>query len=211
MAAGTIYCIFAAPPSPCALPTAIWCRTDTSWESPSTPLLPSSQLGLIATPASTRPLPTIASKVTGADYIPVPSPFPRLPVGDKRAVASLTVSAPNRWKRDNCCSVQSPHGAFRNPKPVAGFARHRSPDGPDVSRWSVIMRSECPKTLAIDRLAPMTPGNPATNCSLRRGDRRSPRVAQSCIEGLIWQEHALSESVHRELVQPTPKSASLRI
>ena len=94
------------------------------------------QLGLIATAPPADNLTNIASKVTEACGITVPSSFRLLPVGGPKGITTPTVSAPNRSKRGNCCSARNPYGASRNPKPVAGFARHRPPDGPDVSRCS---------------------------------------------------------------------------
>ena len=37
-----------------------------------------------------------------------PDPFPGFPIGDTRAFPTPTVSAPNRPKRDICCSARTP-------------------------------------------------------------------------------------------------------
>ena len=50
---------------------------------------------------TTRPMMT-----AGACSIIGPSPFPRLPVGGQKGIPLPTVSAPNRWKRDNCSSAR---------------------------------------------------------------------------------------------------------
>ena len=65
------------------------------------------QLWLVATHASPRTLITSPMMATGACTTTGPSPFPRLPVGGQKGIPTPTVSAPNRWKRDNCCSAES--------------------------------------------------------------------------------------------------------
>ena len=66
------------------------------------------QLWLVATAASPRAFENRDTETTGACSIHVLKPFPGFPIGDKRAFFAPTVSAPNRLKRDNCCSARNP-------------------------------------------------------------------------------------------------------
>ena len=65
------------------------------------------QLWLVATTASPRALTTRPMMTTGACSTTGPSPFRLLPIGGQKAIPPPTVSAPNRSKRDNCCSVRT--------------------------------------------------------------------------------------------------------
>ena len=64
------------------------------------------QLWLVATHASPRTPITTAMMATEACATAGPSPFLRLPIGGQKGIPLLTVSAPNRSKRDNCCSAR---------------------------------------------------------------------------------------------------------
>ena len=76
---------------------------------PRRPCIPlASQLWLVATPASPRISATNPMMTTGACSATGPSPSLRLPVGGQKGIPPPTVSAPNRSKRDNCCSAQTP-------------------------------------------------------------------------------------------------------
>ena len=88
-----------------------------------------SQLWLIATPASPRTLMTSPMMTTRACSITGPNPSPRLPIGEQKGIPPLTVSVPNRSKRDDCCSARPPSARGLTTKPAAGFARLRSSDG----------------------------------------------------------------------------------
>ena len=62
---------------------------------------------LATVPALSIPV-NIASKVTEACSIAAQSSFRLLPVGGQKGSSPLTVSAPNRSKRGNCCSAWTP-------------------------------------------------------------------------------------------------------
>ena len=65
------------------------------------------QLWLVATRVSLRTLTTSPMMTTRARSTTDPSPFPRLPIGGQKGIPPPTVSAPNRSKRDNCCSART--------------------------------------------------------------------------------------------------------
>ena len=66
------------------------------------------QLWLVATSASPTTFTTRPMAATGACSTTRPDPFRLLPVGGRKGIPPLTVSAPNRWKRENCCSARTP-------------------------------------------------------------------------------------------------------
>ena len=74
---------------------------------PSTPRIPLAPhpWPIATVPPLSNPV-NIASKVTEACSTTCPSPFPPLPVGGQKGIPTPTVSAPNRSKRDNCCSAR---------------------------------------------------------------------------------------------------------
>ena len=111
MAAGTILQEFHTLQAPYALTCSNCCRADTSGEVPHTAHSPRSlalarSYSSLATGLVEQP-----HEATEACSIHALRPFPRFPIGDKRAFCASTVSAPNRPKRDNCCSTWNPSEA----------------------------------------------------------------------------------------------------
>ena len=131
--AGTASLHLATTPVPCALSTAIWCRVDGSGEVPSSavpsrpPALAHSCVTVTEHP-TTRPM-----TATGACSITVHSSFRLLPVGRPKGNILPTVSAPNRSKRDNCCSARSAPTLPQKPTPGTELNFPGHADAPDVS------------------------------------------------------------------------------
>ena len=112
------------------------------------------------------------AEVTGACSTNGLNPSLRLPVGDKRAIRTATVSAPNRSKRGNCCSPLAPKDITLMPKYGAGFTCLRPPDALDVS--SISAQPGCPRMNAhcvkvFMAYVVQSPQEPASNPNKRGG------------------------------------------
>ena len=102
--------------SPCALPSTIRCRTNRSGATQclSHPPRPSATAYSYAVLPDTftqrRPKPSQHAANSS------PEPFSGLPVGDKRALYSLTVSAPNSSQNDNSLQNRRDRRVARRPR-----------------------------------------------------------------------------------------------
>ena len=107
MAAGTTLQHFHTLHAPCAPTTANCYRADTSGEVPHASRPPRLSATAPSDIRHTQGLDEQVHETTGAGSTTGADPCSRFPVGDKRAFAALTVSAPNRSKRGNCCSART--------------------------------------------------------------------------------------------------------
>ena len=107
MAAGTLLEEFPTLHAPSALTCSNCCIADTSGKAPSNSVVHCTSA---LARSDTRPTPGLEEQThegTAACSIHALKPFPGFPIGDKRASSAPTVSAPNRLKRDNCCSART--------------------------------------------------------------------------------------------------------
>ncbi len=125
MAAGTTLQQLAACSSPYDLTSTIRCRTDRSGfivdrAHDAHPYDPSATFP--ATAAFPEPFTQRTPKPSHHAAILSPRPCSGLPIGDKRAFPSPTVSAPNSSQKYNLLQTAGARGAAPMPRPVAGFA-----------------------------------------------------------------------------------------
>ena len=115
MAAGTLLQELSTLHTPYALTCSNWCRTDTSGEVPHIAHPPRLSALDRSDTRPTQGLDGQAHVATGACPTTTPDPCPRFPVGAKRAFPVHTLSAPNRSKRDSCCSARTSQGLTAAP------------------------------------------------------------------------------------------------
>ena len=139
--AGTTLQQLAARIPPCALRSTIRCRTDGSWSHrrhvacPCPPHVSATVPNVGSLTRSTRTQQPVAAETCSNSPR---KPFPALPIGDKRASPSLTVSAPNSSQKYNSLQNRRDHRAGWRPRRPPPFRPVRRSRRADASPFSEI-------------------------------------------------------------------------
>ena len=144
MAAGTLLQEFFTLHAPCALACSHCCRADASGEVSHTVHSPRLSPLARSDTRHTQDLDDQTHEATEACSTTAPDPCPRVPVGDKRPFPVLPLSAPNRLKRDSCCSARPPLALPQCRSGGRTIHLPKPPGGLEVSPTSA--KPSCPRT-----------------------------------------------------------------